>query len=241
MGWRRGKRVEGIGQKIIKGGKVVEIIDTAGYFLGNNFFNIRLKRWANWKLCWIGEKKGFCNPLNNGWVKRNESFVEIARVIGIRTDQEMTGMDYVKDLRKLVGTRPLILPGAVVLILNEQAEVLLQHRTDGDWGLPGGLMELGESLEGTAEREVEEETGLKIGNLKLVGIFSGAEYYMKVSNGDELYSVTAVYATKDYHGKMKMDPGESQELRFCALDKLPAGMTDEYRGFVEAYLEQRGD
>ncbi|HSJ39082.1 MAG TPA: NUDIX hydrolase [Planococcus sp. (in: firmicutes)] len=148
-------------------------------------------------------------------------------------------MDYVRDLRKLVGTRPLILPGAVVLIINEQDQVLLQHRTDGNWGLPGGLMELAESLEGTAEREVEEETGLKVANLELVSVFSGPEYYMKVSNGDEFYSVTAVYATTDYRGDMKANPDESQDLRFYAFDNLPTGITKSYRQFVEAYLEKR--
>lgn len=148
-------------------------------------------------------------------------------------------MDYVRDLRKLVGTRPLILPGAVVLIINEQDEVLLQHRTDGNWGLPGGLMELAESLEETAAREVEEETGLKVGKLTLVGVFSGPEYYMKVANGDELYAVTAVYSTHEYSGNMEANPDESQDLRFYAFDNLPRGLTKSYRGFVEAYLEQQ--
>lgn len=148
-------------------------------------------------------------------------------------------MDYVRNLRELVGTRPLILPGAVVLIINEQEEVLLQHRTDGGWGLPGGLMELAESLEQTAAREVEEETGLKVTNLQLVSVFSGAEYYMKVANGDELYSVTAVYVTKDYSGDMKANPDESQDLRFFAFNNLPSGLKKSYRNFIEAYLEKR--
>ena len=150
-------------------------------------------------------------------------------------------MDYVRDLRKLVGTRPLILPGAVVLIINEKNEVLLQHRTDGGWGLPGGLMELAESLEETAAREVEEETGLIVSKLQLVNIFSGAEYYMKVSNGDELYSVTAVYSTKDYSGDMKANTNESQALGFYAFDQLPPGLTQSYRDFINAYLEQRAN
>lgn len=149
-------------------------------------------------------------------------------------------MEYFKELRKLVGTRPLILPGAVVLIINEQDQVMLQHRTDGNWGLPGGLMELAESLEETAAREVEEETGLKVGNLELVGVFSGAEYYLKVSNGDELYPVTAVYVTKNYSGDMKANPDESQELRFYAFDELPSGLSKSYRRFIEAHVEQRG-
>lgn len=52
-------------------------------------------------------------------------------------------MGYVEELRKIVGHRPLILVGAVVLVINEHGYVLLQQRTEpyGKWGLPGGLME----------------------------------------------------------------------------------------------------
>ncbi len=46
-----------------------------------------------------------------------------------------------------------------------------KKRYEGGWGLPGGLMELGESLEDTAKREVFEETGLRIANLQFLGIF----------------------------------------------------------------------
>ncbi|MFD1031630.1 NUDIX hydrolase [Metaplanococcus flavidus] len=162
--------------------------------------------------------------------------MKIARVT-VTKGGEM--MEYFKELRKFVGHRPLILPGAVVLIINEQNEVLLQHRIDGNWGLPGGLMELAESLEGTAAREVEEETGLKVTTLELVGVFSGPEYYMKVSNGDEFYSVTAVYATKDYSGDMEPNPDETQDLRFYAFDQLPSGLSQSYRNFIEAYLVQQ--
>gem|GEM_PF-3162525 len=85
----------------------------------------------------------------------------------------------VKFLRQYVGHQPIILPGSVVLILNNANEVLLQKRYDGGWGLPGGLKELGESLEDTAKREVLEKTGLVIEDLKLLDIFSGPEYNLK--------------------------------------------------------------
>lgn len=147
-------------------------------------------------------------------------------------------MNYVKELRKLVGTRPLILPGAVVMILNNHHELLLQHRTDGGWGLPGGLMELGESLEETARREVKEETGLEVGELTLVNIFSGQNYYFKVSNGDELYSVTAVYVTKDVRGKIEVDETESVEVQFFKLNELPDALTDEYKSYITPYINQ---
>ncbi|GLO66088.1 MULTISPECIES: NUDIX domain-containing protein [Oceanobacillus] len=71
-------------------------------------------------------------------------------------------MEYYKYLRQYVGHRPIILPGSVVIILNEKNEGLLQKRHDGSWGLPGGLMDLEESFEEVAMREVFEETGLVV-------------------------------------------------------------------------------
>lgn len=63
--------------------------------------------------------------------------------------------DYVMQMRKLIGTRPLIVPGSTVLVFNDSGELLLQHRSDTEeWGLPGGAMEPGESLEETAAREL---------------------------------------------------------------------------------------
>ena len=146
-------------------------------------------------------------------------------------------MEYYKYLRKYVGHKPIILPGSVVIILNDQNEVLLQKRHDGYWGLPGGLMDLGESFEEVAKREVFEETGLVVENLKLLNIFSGSEYYFKVPNGDELYSVTAVYYTRDVSGDMNIDYSESVKMQYYPINNLPNELTNEYRGFIEQYKD----
>ena len=146
-------------------------------------------------------------------------------------------MEYYKYLRQYVGHRPIILPGSVVIILNEQNDVLLQKRHDDYWGLPGGLMDLGESFEEVAKREVFEETGLVVENLKLLNVFSGSKYYFKVPNGDELYSVTAVYYTKDISGEMKIDYSESEKMQYFSINDLPNELTDEYRGFIEQYID----
>lgn len=149
-------------------------------------------------------------------------------------------MEYYKYLRQYVGHRPIILPGSVVIILNEQNEILLQKRLDGYWGLPGGLMDLGESFEEVAKREVYEETGLVVQNLQLLNVFSGSEHYFKVENGDELYSVTAVYYTRDVSGDLAVDYSESEKMQYFSINHLPAGLTDEYRGFIEQFIESTG-
>ncbi|MFA9458479.1 NUDIX hydrolase [Halalkalibacter sp. AB-rgal2] len=146
-------------------------------------------------------------------------------------------MEYYKYLRQYVGHRPIILPGSVVIILNEKNKVLLQKRHDGSWGLPGGLMDLGESFEEVATREVFEETGLVVENLKLLNVFSGSEHYLKVSNGDELYSVTAVYYTKDASGEINVDYSESEKMEYYPLNNLPKEITVLDKGFIEQYID----
>ncbi len=64
-------------------------------------------------------------------------------------------MSYISSLREVVGNRPIISVGATILVINQKQEVLMQFRSDTlDWGLPGGSMELGETLEEVAAREV---------------------------------------------------------------------------------------
>ncbi|WP_188654051.1 NUDIX hydrolase [Pontibacillus salipaludis] len=134
-------------------------------------------------------------------------------------------MGYIKDLRKEVGTRPLLMPGSCVLLFNKQGELLLQLRKDNQcWGLPGGSMELGENLEEVAYRELEEETGLKAKDLKLLRVYSGEEFYYKLPNGDEVYNVTAAYLCNDYSGTLQKQEEEVADLQFFSPFSLPSSL-----------------
>jgi ADP-ribose pyrophosphatase YjhB (NUDIX family) len=149
-------------------------------------------------------------------------------------------MSYVEDLRKIVGHQPLILVGAVTIIINDKKKILLQKRKAtpyGMWGLPGGLMELGESTEDTARREVLEETRLTIGKLNLIDVFSGPGYFLKVQNGDEFYSVTVGYYTHEVNGDLVIDENESLGFSFFDINQLPDNIVKSHRKMIDRFLE----
>ncbi|MCD8795355.1 NUDIX hydrolase [Mammaliicoccus sciuri] len=151
-------------------------------------------------------------------------------------------MDYISSLRDKVGHAPVILVGALVLIFNKDKQVLLQLRSDNEsWGLPGGTMELGESFEEAATREVYEETNLEIQNLKFITNFSGKDYHMVYPNGDEAYTVTALFESEEYEGELSADIKETQNLKFFDLDKLPQNISPpvKMKEFILNYLSQK--
>ena len=149
-------------------------------------------------------------------------------------------MGYIEDLREVVGNRPLLLTGAGVGVFNEKGEILLQRNLDGRWGIPGGFMELGESAEETARREVLEETGIQIGKMALVTVVSGKQTHTVLNNGHEYYSVTIVFATDDIRGgELKADGVETSEVGFFPLQQLPENMNPLIRSMILQYAFKR--
>lgn len=147
-------------------------------------------------------------------------------------------MGYISELREIIGTRPILSVGATILVINDEKEILFQHRSDTfDWGLPGGSMELSETIEEVASRELQEETGLTANQFELLGVFSGPRYYFKYPNGDETYSVINLFRAENTSGSLEMNDGESIDLQYFKKDNLP----DKIEKRAKELIEQLGD
>lgn len=150
-------------------------------------------------------------------------------------------MGYVEELRALVGRRPLILVAGVVMVFDASERLLLiQRADDGQWGLTGGLMELGESTEETARREVWEEVGLRLGELKFLGVFSGRDMFHIYPNGDQTHPVSVVYTAAHPGGELRLDPAEALQAERFPLDRLPQNLRPSTLKYLERYRQPAG-
>jgi 8-oxo-dGTP pyrophosphatase MutT (NUDIX family) len=149
-------------------------------------------------------------------------------------------MGYVERLRVQLGTQPLVLAGACVIIFDGAGHVLLGRRTDsGQWDLIGGYLEPGETFEAAARREVREETGLTLGALRLVGHFSGAAFFHRYPNGDQVYGVGVAFVTEEVWGLPTPEVGEVRALRFFPLDALPVPLDSSAQELLGRYARER--
>ena len=146
--------------------------------------------------------------------------------------------NYILELRKFVGQRPLIQCGTCVII-SDSNNILMQLRTDNKkWGLPGGSIEIGEKVEEAVIREVKEETGLSIclKDLKLFAVFSGERQHYIYPHGDEVYNVVTVFTTSVFSGELQIDNTESSSLKFFKVDKLPTEISPPDIEVIEKYI-----
>ncbi|MCA0174243.1 NUDIX hydrolase [Bacillus sp. RAR_GA_16] len=141
-------------------------------------------------------------------------------------------MDYIQHLRSMVGHEKVIMVVAGAMILDNDNRLLLQLRTDSEsWGLPGGFMDINESVQETARREVLEETGLILREMSLFGIYSGPDKGKTFDNGDQVSPVQILFRCHDYEGELR-GSDESIETAFFSLYALPDQLFIEHKQMI---------
>lgn len=137
-----------------------------------------------------------------------------------------------KLLNRLYPKQPLVGIGAVMIC---DGKILLEKRMNepgkGKWSIPGGLVELGESVEKTVVREVKEETGLDVEKPELIDIVDNVDR-------DEVGRVKYHFVIIDFHVKIKSGNAkaadDAEELQWVLLDKVENyDLTKTFRAFFE--------
>ncbi|MDQ0991624.1 NUDIX domain-containing protein [Streptomyces sp. V3I7] len=121
---------------------------------------------------------------------------------------------------------------ASAVVIDDEGRILLQRRRDNDlWALPGGCMEMTDSLPGTAVREVKEETGLDVEITGLVGTYTDPRHVIAYSDGEVRRQFNVCFRARVTGGELTISD-ESTELRWVdpsELEKLPMHHTQRLR------------
>lgn len=143
--------------------------------------------------------------------------------------------NYIHWIREIVGQDFIFLNFAGGIVYNERNEILLQKRGDSNaWGFPGGAMELGESAQETAIREIYEETGLLVEIEQLIGVYT--KYIHQYASGDKAQTITFFFQCRPLQGELVADGSETLELKYFPIDQLPPLFAQQHQ---DAYDDWR--
>ncbi len=149
--------------------------------------------------------------------------------------------DYINNLRRLIGNTKIIVPGVRALILDGERRLLLEKQAlFPSWALPHGCIDVGESALAAVQREVHEETGLRIRNANLFGLYTDPKYSVTYPNGDEVQTFTVVFLVSEWDGVLRVDNDEVVELGFFSLDALPQSIYPIHLDTIEDFKSYSG-
>jgi 8-oxo-dGTP pyrophosphatase MutT (NUDIX family) len=136
--------------------------------------------------------------------------------------------------------------GCSAAIFDESGnKILMTKRADnGEWCLPGGLVEPGESVEETCIREVWEETGLHITITQLIGVYSNPHLLVEYPDGNRFQQVSLCFAGEVIEGEIVINEEstaygfytfeETQQMKVAANSVLRIG--DAFTRRLQAYI-----
>ena len=130
------------------------------------------------------------------------------------------------DTLDAANSSPVFRIGVFALIFDDQGRILLGHRRDTDWwNLPGGGMELEETVDEALCREVREETGLEVKVERLVGVYSKPQKQ----------EVVLTFRCNVTGGSLQATE-EISESRYFPPDALPGNTLPKHRQRIEDAL-----
>ncbi len=148
----------------------------------------------------------------------------------------MTRIDYWNNPH--APTANSLVPAASAVVINNEGKILLHRRSDNDlWALPGGAMEIGESISETVVREVKEETGFDVVIERLVGIYTNPKHVVAFSDGEVRQEFSICFACRTVGGTLTISD-ESFEVSFFtpeAINRL--AMHESIRLRIKHFLE----
>jgi ADP-ribose pyrophosphatase YjhB (NUDIX family) len=134
-----------------------------------------------------------------------------------------------------------VVPSANVIVVRDDGQILLIRRTDnGNYALPGGALDLGESIAQTAVRETEEETGVRCEITGMVGIYTNPHHVIEYTSNGEVRQEFSVVFTARPVGGTPTTSNESSEVMWkptAEIDQLTMHPTMRER--IGHYLENR--
>jgi len=110
---------------------------------------------------------------------------------------------------------------AVIFDESGQRVLLMQRDDNGLWCLPSGGMDPGESVTETIVREVQEETGLAVGVVGLVGVYSSPHVLVQYRDGNRFQIVSLCFAAEVLGGELRTTD-EAVSVGYFTQDEVSA-------------------
>jgi 8-oxo-dGTP pyrophosphatase MutT (NUDIX family) len=136
-----------------------------------------------------------------------------------------------------------VVPSANVIVVNDRDEILMICRTDnGNWAVPGGGMDLGESITNTAIRETREETGITCAITGLVGIYTNPRHVIRYTSNDEVrQEFSIVFTARPVSGTLRASSESSEPQWIPPATVLSLQMHRSMRQRIQHYLDKRSE